>query len=344
MRISQVIILYFFISIITISCESENKEMTNNSIKYFDLNIEKIDTNNFLIRVSDSDNFQLGDQFAFIDKNLDTIISNKNYTGTLTDTLKYFAIVYDHKHGIIGIDRNDQILFEIFKYDNGPDYLKEGYFRIIRNGKIGYANKYGEIKIPCQFECAYPFKNGKAKVAYHCGTIKQYEYNVWKSDDWLYIDKMGNKVDNIENNLPEKIKLISRFNSIEQTADNGFNYCSHEIKPFEKMDTLDCAFKLDQMEYYLRDKYNYDSEGNLSSYWSYKSEGPLIYSKEQLKNDPKFLEYINGNSLSIRISNNQIIESKDTFEIERIFREEKLIFVAKKNEINAKFQIIYQYE
>ena len=30
---------------------------------------------------------------------------------------------------------------------NGPDYINEGLFRVIRNNKIGYANKYGEINI-----------------------------------------------------------------------------------------------------------------------------------------------------------------------------------------------------
>ena len=37
---------------------------------------------------------------------------------------------------IIGIDQNATKLFEVFKYDNGPDYLESGLFRIVRNGKI----------------------------------------------------------------------------------------------------------------------------------------------------------------------------------------------------------------
>jgi hypothetical protein len=84
-------------------------------------------------------------------------------------------------------------LYDVFFYDNGPDYPAEGLIRIVKNGKIGYAdaNTY-RIVIEAQFDCAYPFENGKAKVSKHCTTVKDDpEYSRWESDKWQYIDKKG---------------------------------------------------------------------------------------------------------------------------------------------------------
>lgn len=90
-------------------------------------------------------------------------------------------------------DRNKKALYEIFPYDNGPDYPAEGLFRIVKNGKIGYAdaNTFAVV-IPPQFDCAYPFENGKAKVSKQCKTVKDGEHSVWESDAWQYVDKQGN--------------------------------------------------------------------------------------------------------------------------------------------------------
>ena len=71
-----------------------------------------------------------------------------------------------------------------YQYDNGDDYVSEGTVRIVNddNGKIGY-----------------PFKNGRAKVTYE-GESRPVgnsggEYHYWDSDQWFYIDKQGNKID-----------------------------------------------------------------------------------------------------------------------------------------------------
>ena len=74
------------------------------------------------------------------------------------------------------------------------------YQRIVdtRSKKIGYATPDGKVLIEPQFAYGYPFENGKAKVTYK-GTQKavensQGEYHYWDSDDWFYIDKQGNKI------------------------------------------------------------------------------------------------------------------------------------------------------
>ena len=88
------------------------------------------------------------------------------------------------------VDSQKTALYDVFIYDNGPDYPAEGLIRVVKNGKIGYADaKTYVLVIEPQFDCAFPFENGKAKVSNQCKTVKDGEYSVWESDAWEYIEK-----------------------------------------------------------------------------------------------------------------------------------------------------------
>lgn len=187
--------IILFVLVTTVSC-SISKNNKSEEFKYHDIILSKIDTTDYLIAISDKDpNYELGVPFGFVDNSGDTIITLGKYNATWTDTLKTFAIVSVRGFGMMGIDRYENILFEVFRFDNGPDYLKEGLFRVVRNSKIGYANKYGEVVIPCQFDCAFFFENGKAKVANNCKEIKDHKHFRWESKSWYFIDKTGRRVD-----------------------------------------------------------------------------------------------------------------------------------------------------
>ena len=42
--------------------------------------------------------------------------------------------------------------FYVFKYDNGPDYIQEGLFRIMNeDGLVGFADSLGNVVIKPQF-------------------------------------------------------------------------------------------------------------------------------------------------------------------------------------------------
>ena len=127
-------------------------------------------------------------------KNLqgDVIIPLGKYNMCFTDTFKSYAIVTSLDHGMIAIDRKENTLYRVFPFDNGPDYPSEGLFRIIINNKIGYADyNTGEIVIKPQFDCAWPFEKGVAKVSNDCVTKSEGEHSTWISDKWFYIDKIG---------------------------------------------------------------------------------------------------------------------------------------------------------
>lgn len=122
----------------------------------------------------------------------DTIIPFGKYLYSYTDTLKSMAIVLHQELGWIGIDKDENILFHCFIYDNGPDYVEEGLFRIVKDDKIGFANEDGVIVIEPIYQCAFPFEGGKAQVALNCKSVPiGGEYSKWVSEEWLYIDKNG---------------------------------------------------------------------------------------------------------------------------------------------------------
>ncbi len=144
----------------------------------------------YLILTVDAD-FRQG----YLNQNGDTIIPFGKYKMCFTDTIKTFGVVVDENSRFIAIDKSENILFEVFKYDNGPDYFSEGLIRIVRNGKIGYANEQGEIVIEPQYDCAWPFANGKASVSNNCKIEKDGEHEIWTSENWIKIDKKGKVIE-----------------------------------------------------------------------------------------------------------------------------------------------------
>lgn len=132
-------------------------------------------------------------QAYYLDEHGRTAIPPGKYAMCLTDTFRTHAVVLlqgDYKWVVI--DRQEKVLYEVFLYDNGPDYPSEGLFRIVQDGKIGYADADTySIVISPQFDCAFPFENGRAKVSKQCRTVKDGEYSVWESEAWLYVNKAG---------------------------------------------------------------------------------------------------------------------------------------------------------
>lgn len=150
--------------------------------------------NEYLVKVFDGEYDEIGTPTGYVNAQGDTIVEVGKYYYCFTDTLINFAVVLTHQQQCIAIDPNGQKMFDVFWYDNGPDYISEGLFRIKMNEKIGYANQLGQIVIQPQFNCAFPFENGKAKVSVNCKTVRDGENQLWESQTWFFIDKKGEKV------------------------------------------------------------------------------------------------------------------------------------------------------
>ena len=145
----------------------------------------------FLVRVADS----ATGKYGYRDQAGTLVIPLGKYPVCFTDTFRYYAIVSKPGQGIVGIDRQEHVLYPVFIFDNGPDEAQGRLFRIQVDGKIGYADAVtGKLMIPPRFSCAWPFENGKAKVAFDCQTRKDGEYHTWISDHWFYIDDKGRRL------------------------------------------------------------------------------------------------------------------------------------------------------
>lgn len=202
MKFSLLNILAFSIVSISSCVQKSEKEATNYH-SYFDKSVTDTIAQEALMVVSDEEYLQYGSRVAYLNTKGDTIIPFSKYGYLGTDTMTYYANVIefskDSSYGRwVAIDRNLKTLYEIVPFDGGPDYFHEGLVRVKRNGKMGFADKYGQIVIPCKYDFVWWFENGKAKVTFDAIEIKnKYDgHTRIESDQWFYIDKNGKKIKN----------------------------------------------------------------------------------------------------------------------------------------------------
>jgi hypothetical protein len=153
---------------------------------------QRLEPGHYLISFADTATGECG----YKDQNGRVVIPAGKYLACFTDTFRNYAIVLKNGKGFIGIDRNENLLYDVFAFDNAPDDASDGLFRIESNGKIGYADAVsGTVVTAPRFDCAYPFENGVAKVAESCHTQAEGEHSSWVSDSWFYINKSGIRID-----------------------------------------------------------------------------------------------------------------------------------------------------
>ena len=145
---------------------------------------------------------EVGVPVCYLNERGDTIVPYGKYRYCQTDTIKKIGFAYENKPKdarIICINDAGKELFYVFKYDNGPDYIQEGLFRIMNeDGLVGFADSLGNVIIEPQFKFAYPFKGGKTKATLK-GERKVVpesdgEKHYWESATWFYIDKKNRRL------------------------------------------------------------------------------------------------------------------------------------------------------
>lgn len=145
---------------------------------------------------------EVGVPVCYLNERGDTIVPYGKYRYCQTDTIKKIGFVYENKPKdarIICINDAGKELFYVFKYDNGPDYIQEGLFRIMNeDGLVGFADSLGNVIIEPQFKFAYPFKGGKTKATLK-GERKVVpesdgEKHYWENETWFYIDKKNRRL------------------------------------------------------------------------------------------------------------------------------------------------------
>ena len=182
-----------FMILVLFTCTKVNGQVA--SKKYYD--ISSVHPSDTLFRIYKGERYELGVPSGYVNQKGDTIIPIGKHFYCFLDTVITYAVVADTgkvNSEAYAIDQKGNRLYEVYWFDNGPDHIKDGLFRIMRDGKIGFANAKGEIVIPPQFDCAGQFINGKAKVTYNCNLVKDDEHTLMQSNSWFYIDKTGKKM------------------------------------------------------------------------------------------------------------------------------------------------------
>ena len=85
-------------------------------------------------------------------------------------------------------------------FDNGPDDFVEGLARTVRDGKVGFVNEALEVVVPREWDFAFPFEGGFARVCTGC-SIEHHgteEHGEVRGGAWGWIDRQGRVVVPVE--------------------------------------------------------------------------------------------------------------------------------------------------
>lgn len=187
------------------------------------INLYPQECSNFLIldtKTEPDSAFEYKEYYGYKDTCENLIIPYNDFLICFTDTLRYFAFVNDRKEGLIAIDKKGNKLFNVFNFDNGPDYIQDGLFRIVKDDKIGFANTKGEVVIEPQFECVFPFSEGLAAFCEGCHREMDGEYSYWTGGKWGFIDKKG------------EVAIKPEYDVVFQTFVNGKAYVENSEEKF----------------------------------------------------------------------------------------------------------------
>ncbi len=90
------------------------------------------------------------------------------YDGAVAFKKSGLALVLDPKKGFALINVRNETVLEPFMFDNGPDPIKDGLSRVRKDGKIGFVDSEWRLVIAPQYDAAFPFDGGSAKVCVGC--------------------------------------------------------------------------------------------------------------------------------------------------------------------------------
>jgi len=104
------------------------------------------------------------------------------------------AAVLD-KNGWYYISRTGDFVIRPKIFDNGPDYFSNGLARYIEDDKYGFFDTSGRVVIEAQFEFAFPFEDGKAKIGEDCQFVSHGEHTVVECETWSSVERPSSEDD-----------------------------------------------------------------------------------------------------------------------------------------------------
>lgn len=89
-------------------------------------------------------------------------------------------------------DKKGNFLYRPFLYDNGADYFSEGVRRFVKNGKVGFADRNGNMIIDAKHDFVSPFNYGYAAFCDGCDWEKtEDEHKAIVGGDWGMMNFKG---------------------------------------------------------------------------------------------------------------------------------------------------------
>lgn len=129
-------------------------------------------------------------------------------------------------------DRNGKFLYQPFLYDNGADYFSEGLRRLVKNGKVGFADRNGKIVIEAEHDFAFPFNYGYAAFCDGCDWEKTNdEHRSVVGGKWGVMNVKGETVQPLTKPTDQDVEIDGKY------YPNQFQYNEKEkniLQFFEK--------------------------------------------------------------------------------------------------------------
>jgi hypothetical protein len=185
-------------------------------------------------------------------------------------------------------NKKGRFLFAPFAFDNGADGFSEGLTRFVKNGKIGFANRHGDIVIDAKYDYADMFNYGIAAFCNGCHWESKDERSFIRGGTWGYINYKGeilhvqNKKANEKDQLVDSAKIIPyqfSYSAFEKRILSFF----YKLTEISKASFVNYVSTLDSNERILR----YEIVERPSSFFPYYYVAAFSYDRSgEYRGDP----------------------------------------------------------
>ena len=141
------------------------------------------------LQISELASFKSKDYYGFRNLQTKKVVVQPKYSSVYPISDYLMAGYSDSKWMVL--DNAGKEVFEVFTYDNGPDYFTEGLARFVQDGKMGFFDETGKIVIPAQFDFVYPFENGTAQFVNGGKKVSDGEHSTIQGGKGGTVDKQG---------------------------------------------------------------------------------------------------------------------------------------------------------
>ncbi len=159
-----------------------DKKIDNILYSYIDDNKKSETYGNYGYKNASSDEIMVPPKYSFIFEKCYDKTKMKGFGGFAKE---------ERGPGIWYRKLNGEKIIQVYNFDNGPDYFKEGLSRYIDNDKVGFMNENLEIVIPAQFDWASPFDGDEARICNGCKLVSDGEHGSWMGGDWGKMNTKG---------------------------------------------------------------------------------------------------------------------------------------------------------